>query len=150
MFHAECHLLYGKQCYRGTMTICKCGNKARTNQRYCWECHALHMREWRSVNPLSKDQRLKMNARCYINVYIKRGKVKRGKCEVCQSPHTQPHHEDYSKPLQARWFCRRHHLGHHHKVKRKSTIEKYARLDRTPEGSGKAALGRGHRQGNRG
>ena len=108
------------------MTICKCGNEARTNQRYCWRCHAKHMREWRSSNPLSPKERIKSNARRYINMYIKRGKVKRGKCEVCQSPSVQPHHEDYSKPLQARWFCRRHHLTHHHKVQRKSTIEKYA------------------------
>ena len=38
-----------------------------------------------------------------------RGVLKRGLCEVCGSPKVQAHHDDYSKPLEVRWLCVRHH-----------------------------------------
>jgi hypothetical protein len=69
---------------------------------------------------LSAAQRIKMNARSYVKVYIRRGKVKRGTCEVCGSADTQPHHEDYTQPLKVRWFCRQHHLEHEGKKERKA------------------------------
>jgi hypothetical protein len=30
-------------------------------------------------------------------------------CEVCGDPKSQAHHDDYSKPLDVRWMCFRHH-----------------------------------------
>jgi hypothetical protein len=33
-------------------------------------------------------------------------------CEVCGSEKAQMHHDDYSKPLEVRWFCARHHARH--------------------------------------
>ncbi len=52
-----------------------------------------------------------MNARSYLKVYIKRGKIDRGPCEICQTTiKIEAHHDDYSKPLQVRWFCRPHHV----------------------------------------
>lgn len=94
----------------------------------CWDCHAKYIREWRSKHPPTREQRFRNNARRYVNVYISRGKVKRGFCEVlgCGSSNTQPHHEDYSKPLDVRWFCREHHLAHEGKKMRKSDIRKDA------------------------
>lgn len=66
---------------------------------------------------------MKANARRYVNVYLERGKIQRGKCETCGAEDTQPHHEDYTKPLQVRWFCREHHLAHEGKQMHKPTIE---------------------------
>jgi hypothetical protein len=71
------------------------------------------MREWRKTHRLTPEQRFRANARSYVNVYIRRGKIQRQPCEVCGGK-AQPHHEDYSKPLQVRWLCRRHHVRHHH------------------------------------
>jgi hypothetical protein len=34
-------------------------------------------------------------------------------CDVCGNPLGQGHHEDYSKPLELRWLCARHHVWYH-------------------------------------
>ena len=34
-------------------------------------------------------------------------------CEVCGYENTDKHHDDYSKPLQVMWFCRKHHIQRH-------------------------------------
>lgn len=71
------------------------------------------MREWRKTHRLTGEARRKMNARSYANVYLRRGKIERKPCSECKSPKAQMHHEDYSKPLDVEWLCRRCHLAHH-------------------------------------
>lgn len=34
-------------------------------------------------------------------------------CERCGALPTEGHHEDYGKPYDARWLCKRHHLARH-------------------------------------
>jgi hypothetical protein len=34
-------------------------------------------------------------------------------CIVCGSLKSEAHHEDYSKPLEVIWLCRRHHMERH-------------------------------------
>lgn len=46
---------------------------------------------------------------------IRSGVLHRCPCEVCGSPNTQAHHDDYGKPLDVRWLCSRHHREHHRK-----------------------------------
>lgn len=48
----------------------------------------------------------------------KSGKLARQPCEVCGDPKSQAHHDDYSKPLDVRWLCFKHHreIGHGQKV----------------------------------
>lgn len=92
--------------------LCKCGQPRRgLNQGYCKSCHAAYCREHRRLNGITETQRIKSNCRRYTNVYIKRGKLIPGPCEHsgCLNK-VQPHHEDYSKPLEVRWLCREHHL----------------------------------------
>lgn len=54
-----------------------------------------------------------MIARSYLNVYVRRGKIKRGPCEVCGAEKAHAHHDDYGKPLAVRWLCPFHHRQHH-------------------------------------
>ncbi len=92
-----------------------CNNTQRANnQIYCKECHAESMRINRSKHSeLSEEQKKKANARSYLNVYIKRGKIQKESCSNCGEPVAEAHHEDYNKPLDVIWLCRICHLNYH-------------------------------------
>lgn len=94
---------------------CKCKkNKKRAGQKYCNECHASYMRDNRPKHSeLLPEQRLKANARSYLNTYLKRGKIKKKPCEICGDENVQAHHDDYTKPLEVRWLCNKHHKKYH-------------------------------------
>lgn len=58
----------------------------------------------------------KVRARSVANLAIRSGQIKRGTCEVGDGSclgSVQAHHDDYSKPLEVRWFCRSHHQRMH-------------------------------------
>lgn len=44
---------------------------------------------------------------------IRDGRLIRQPCEKCGNPKTEAHHDDYSKPLDVRWLCFKHHREHH-------------------------------------
>ncbi len=58
---------------------------------------------------------MRSNARAYLHVYVKRGKIlKPATCSVegcIEKP--EAHHRDYSKPLEVEWICRKHHMEKH-------------------------------------
>tara|TARA_R110000824_G_C15208330_1_gene676350 strand:- start:1168 stop:1614 length:447 start_codon:yes stop_codon:yes gene_type:complete len=57
----------------------------------------------------------KVRARTMVSRHLRLGNMTRGKCEVgaeC-SGRIEAHHDDYSKPLDVRWLCFRHHREHH-------------------------------------
>lgn len=104
---------------RGRKANCgKCGNpKQRKDQAWCNSCIAEWARENRKRHSeLSDEQRKKANARSYLNVYIRRGKIIKEPCCVCGDLEVQAFHTDYDKPLEVEWYCRKHHLEHHEKI----------------------------------
>jgi len=52
----------------------------------------------------------KNRARAVVKMALRRGKIQRKPCEICDlvSP-VQAHHADYSKPYAIRWLCTPHH-----------------------------------------
>src|SRR5688572_12977486 len=99
-------------------TCSKCGNPVEPTRvhrySYCRKCHAAYMRATRPKHSqLSDEQRLKANVRAIVKYYIKIGTVQKLNCSVCNSPRSEAHHEDYSKPLEVIWLCRPHHLERH-------------------------------------
>jgi hypothetical protein len=67
----------------------------------------------RGRRPESPEKRKARNA---LNKAVLLGAMSRGPCEVCGSAKTDGHHDDYSKPLDVRWLCRRHHGEVHRRV----------------------------------
>ena len=69
----------------------------------------------RAQDPL---KRPKILARYKLKYAVASGKMSRGLCEFdgCLDPMTHGHHEDYSKPLEVRWLCRKHHAQRHREL----------------------------------
>jgi hypothetical protein len=55
----------------------------------------------------------KVRARKALNHAVAAGKIIPQPCEKCSAPKAQGHHDDYSKPLEVRWWCARCHSQHH-------------------------------------
>ena len=58
---------------------------------------------------------------------FKRGLIKKMPCEICRSNNVQAHHDDYSKPLEVRWLCVRHHNDYH--LLEREFIREFNRLE---------------------
>lgn len=52
-------------------------------------------------------------ARCMVSNAIRDGRLTKQPCEVCEAVKAEAHHDDYSKPLEVRWLCLKHHRQHH-------------------------------------
>lgn len=62
----------------------------------------------------SKEELIKIHARQLVRTAIQTGKIKKFLCETCNSDRfVQAHHDDYSKPLEIRWLCKKHHNAWH-------------------------------------
>ena len=59
----------------------------------------------------------KYKANNAVSAAIRDGRLIKQQCETCGEK-AEAHHDDYSKPLDVRWLCRKHHLEHHGKISR--------------------------------
>jgi hypothetical protein len=96
-----------------------CRRNARPGGRYCRPCATDAVRRWRERHRAeltareadrtwTDEQRLLRRARAYVAVYVRRRKLTRGRCTVCNDPEVRPTWPDPKKPLQIRWLCREH------------------------------------------
>ena len=69
----------------------------------------------RVIVTLTPEERLIRNhARNLCRKRIASGVLIKQPCEVCNTNvNIEAHHDDYSKPLEVRWLCRKHHCEHH-------------------------------------
>lgn len=63
------------------------------------------------------EERWKYEARKETRNAIRRGDIIKQPCEVCGNTKVDAHHDDYSKPLEVRFLCRKHHSEHHAKAR---------------------------------
>lgn len=66
----------------------------------------------------NKDRRA---AHVAVGNALRDGRLFRKPCEVCGATKVHAHHDDYAKPLEVRWLCRRHHVAHHKEASAKQT-----------------------------
>ncbi len=52
-------------------------------------------------------------ARYKLSNAVTSGRIARQPCEVCGAEKVEAHHDDYSKPLDVRWLCKKHHVEAH-------------------------------------
>lgn len=125
----------------GLLSKCKTCDKEK-GRRYYLKKKAIKLEKVRRYS-MSKQGRLKRNeaskkyyaehkeqskARSVLNQAVKSGKVNRYPCTVCGNEDSHGHHEDYSKPLEVIWLCRKCHTEFHNKKMEQ------ARLTQSKEG----------------
>jgi len=113
---------------------CKnCGRPLKAKQMvFCSQkCLGYHKREsykgsgnpnWKHDSPVNNYKYKKLqkkrhpervNARQRVYFALKNNRITKGVCEICGNEKVEAHHDDYSKPLEVRWLCRKHHIEFH-------------------------------------
>ena len=54
-----------------------------------------------------------------ISDYIRNGWLTKKSCEKCGEIKAEAHHEDYSKPLDIQWLCKKCHMARHKELRLK-------------------------------
>jgi hypothetical protein len=55
---------------------------------------------------------------------IRGGRLTKQPCEKCNAAeNVQAHHEDYSKPLEVTWLCRKHHNERHVEIRKEKLLK---------------------------
>jgi hypothetical protein len=96
---------------------CRCGNEFASWSNYqCLDCFRRKREEKRS-DPNYKEHVFKDRVRSLTRMYISKGILIKGVCEVCgTNEKIEAHHDDYTKPMEVRWLCFYHHREHHNKT----------------------------------
>lgn len=82
-------------------------NRPRGESHYLWKGGKSGRKEWRASYKTRFPERVR--AREMVTSRIKRGTMERLPCAVCGELKSEAHHEDYAKPLEVIWLCRKHH-----------------------------------------
>jgi len=72
----------------------------------------------------AKANRHKIRAQDKIRRAVKAGKIEKLTCEVCANEKSHAHHEDYDKPLDVVWLCRKHHARRHVEIDKENNNER--------------------------
>lgn len=85
-------------------------------ESHCSACRLIQVKERRPYR--TEEQIFKENVRRFTYFARRRGFLIKQPCEVCNTENdVQAHHDDYTKPLDVRWLCRKHHNEHHNNNK---------------------------------
>jgi hypothetical protein len=97
----------------GRQSACRaCKNAKRALLRASRkDIEAAYNRDWHKRNDRAyrEANREKVAARHAVANALENGSLVKAPCEVCGEAKSEAHHEDYSKPLDVNWLCRKHH-----------------------------------------
>lgn len=107
---------------------------ANLETRRKWEeANPDYFREWyekvggRRLYEASIRDPAKIKARNALQYAVRSGKIVRRPCERCGAGDAHGHHEDYSKPFEVHWLCRKCHDAHHRRVPRRRVVDLFGR-----------------------
>jgi hypothetical protein len=89
-------------------TKCKI-NPPSAGNVWCKECRAAYVKQYRQ----DETANMKQQARVMAKNAIRAGRLIPQPCEKCEAVKAEMHHDDYFKPLEVRWLCRRCHREEH-------------------------------------
>lgn len=74
-----------------------------------------HRKAQRDYQTRHKDKKVEKYgwAESYVKRAIANGSLSREPCEICGTGKAEAHHDDYNKPLEVRWLCRKCHAEWH-------------------------------------
>lgn len=99
----------------GRADVCPVCRRERTRDRMAkWIAGHLEEHRARSRSTWKPRDRVRANASAAVYRAVKRGDLTALPCEICGSK-AEAHHEDYSRPLDVQWLCRKHHAISHRK-----------------------------------
>jgi hypothetical protein len=61
---------------------------------------------------------IKIKALREMHAALRKGTISRKSCNVCGDENSEGHHEDYTKPLDIIWLCKKHHMERHAELRR--------------------------------
>jgi hypothetical protein len=96
-----------------------CRRFAYPGGRYCRPCATAATRRWRDrhqaevaarerARSFSPEEQLRRRARAYVDVYVRRGKIEKGRCGICGETEVLAAWDDPARPLDVQWLCRAH------------------------------------------
>jgi hypothetical protein len=90
--------------------VCACADRKRENNpNWRGGPKPPYYYHKRTIDRHPEEARARANARNAL----RRGDIKRQPCEICGEVVAEMHHDDYAKPFQVRWLCRKHHRALH-------------------------------------
>lgn len=99
----------------GKLNKCAACTRMDSEQR---RARLRHDPEWASMEAARQREKArkaretqphKVSARAIVTKAVRSGALSKHPCAICGNPKTEAHHEDYDKPLDVIWLCRRHH-----------------------------------------
>jgi len=116
--YGEHHREYNRKRYQENKEYCDKKNKEWVEKNR--EKHNSYTRKYKEKNKekiklankkYERENPEKVRAHHYLNNRIHRGLIKRGEsCEICGAEgYVEAHHDDYSKPLDVIWCCKKCH-----------------------------------------
>lgn len=112
---ADGHLGKCKECNKLDVRNNYRARKPRYQEYYKLRDQAGWRKQWRKDAQIRyrKTNPEKYRAHTIASDAIRDGKLIRQPCEKCGNLKSEAHHDDYSKPLEVRWLCFKHHREFH-------------------------------------
>lgn len=66
-------------------------------------------KDWWKAYTTTPEQLRKSAVRAKLRRAVTAGKIEKLPCDICGSSKVEAHHQDYNKPFDVVWLCRRHH-----------------------------------------